>query len=141
MKVDSLEELESAFAEWRKGKRHVREPMPEELHARAQRAAKKHGVKAVVRVTGVDRGRLLRTRAGRAKTALVPKAASAPGAKPTADKESVPAFSHVTLSAPSSPSPRPLAEVETSGVTLRVFEASPEMLGLLRAACGAGAMS
>lgn len=61
MRVDSLEELESAFAKWRSGKKHVREPMPEELRARGQRTAKKHGVKAVVRVTGVDRGRLLQT--------------------------------------------------------------------------------
>lgn len=140
MKVDSLEELESAFAEWRRGKRHVREPMPEELQVRAQRAATKHGAKAVVRVTGVDRGRLFRTRPRRSKAAPAPKAATAPRAKPTAGKESVPAFSHLTLGAPSTPSHRPLAEIETSGMTLRVFEATPEMLGLLRAACGAGAM-
>ena len=137
MKVDSLEELESAFAEWRRGKKYPREPMPEELRGRAQRATKKYGVKAVVGVTRVDRGRLFRTRPGRAR------AASALGRSPERKgvkevKESVPAFSRVTLSAPSAPSPRPLAEVEKSGVTLRVFEETAEMVGLLRAACGFG---
>jgi hypothetical protein len=131
MKVDSLEELESAFAQWRSGKKYAREPMPEELRGRAQRAAKKHGAKAVVRVTRVDRGRLFRTRSGRTKGAR--------SAKPKGVKESVPAFSRLTLSAPSAPSPRPLAEVERSGVTLRVFEPTTEMMGLLRAACGFGA--
>ena len=136
MKVDSLEELESAFAEWRRGKHYAREPMPEELRARAQRATKTHGVKAVVGVTRVDRGRLFRTRPGRPKVA----SASVRSGKRKEVKESMPAFSRVTLSAPSAPSPRPIAEVEKSGVTLRVFEETPEMMGLLRAACGFGGM-
>ena len=48
MKVDSLKDLESAFANWRRSKKHVREAVPEELLARARRAVKKHGLKAVV---------------------------------------------------------------------------------------------
>jgi hypothetical protein len=37
--------------------------------------------------------------------------------------------------------PRPIAEVETrSGMTLRVFEPTPEMMGLLTAACGIGGL-
>ena len=63
MKVDSLGELRSAFAMWRKKKRHAREAMPEELLHRARRAAKKHGVSAVVRATRVERSRLFRIRA------------------------------------------------------------------------------
>jgi len=131
MKVDSLQELESAFAEWRRGKKHAREPMPEELLSRAQRATKKHGVKAVVRVTRVERSRLFRTSPGRATAALARRAKQ--------DRGSPPTFSRLTLSAPSAPSPRPIAEVEGSGVTLRVFEQTPEMLRLLSAACGFGA--
>jgi hypothetical protein len=61
MKVDSLEELESEFTGWRRSKKHIREPIPEELLTRARRAANKHGVKAVVGVTRVERARLFRT--------------------------------------------------------------------------------
>jgi hypothetical protein len=136
MKVDSLQELEGAFAGWRRGKKHAREPMPEELLSRAQRATKKHGVSAVVRVTRVERSRLFRTGPGREKAALV----LAPRAKQKGVRGSAPTYSRLTLSAPSAPSPRPIAEVEGSGVTLRVFEQTPEMLRLLSAACGFGAM-
>ena len=62
MKVDSLDELRSAFAEWRRRKRHAREAMPEELLARARRATEKHGVTAVVAATRVERARLFRSR-------------------------------------------------------------------------------
>ena len=134
MKVESLQELESAFAAWRRAKTFAREQMPEELRARAQRATTKHGVKAVVRVTRVDRARLFRTGPGAAK------AAASPGTKHKRVRGAAPTFSRLTLSAPSAPNPRPIAEVETSGVTLRVFEQTPELIGLLTAACGFGAM-
>jgi hypothetical protein len=133
MKVDSLYELESAFAEWRRKKTHAREPMPEELRARAQRATKKHGVTAVVRVTRVERQRLFGTQPGGAKGALAPRAT------PKGMRSSAPRFSRLALSAPSASSPRPVAEVERSGVTLRVFEPTPEMMRLLSAACDFGA--
>lgn len=107
--------------------------MPEELIARARRAAKEHGVPAVVRVTRVERARLFRNRLVRMKahgsTSTTPKGVA----------ESVPAFSRLELSAPSVTSPRPIAEIETGlGVTLRVFEQTPEMMGLLSAVCGFG---
>jgi hypothetical protein len=149
MKVDSLDELKSAFEEWRRRKRHVRESMPEELLARARRATKQHGVRTVVGVTRVERARLLRTGRARGKA---PGARStsrllrtgrargkAPGARSTKPKEvpgSVPTFSRLQVSAPSAPKPRPVAEVERSGVTLRVFEQTPELMGLLSAVCG-----
>ena len=132
MKVDSLDELKSAFEAWRRSKRHVRESMPQQLLARAHRATKKHGVRAVVRVTRVERARLFRSRPARVK---------APGERSTKPKDvpgSVPAFSRLEVRAPSAPEPRPVAEVETSGVTLRVFEQTPEMMGLLSAVCGFG---
>lgn len=132
MKVDSLDELESGFAEWRRRKKHTREAIPEALLARARRTAKEHGVPAVVRVTQVERGRLFRNRPTRMKTH------GAASATPRGIAESVPTFSRLELSAPSTSRPHPIAEVETSGVTLRVFEQTPEMMGLLSAVCGFG---
>jgi hypothetical protein len=131
MRIDALDELEYAFAEWRKGKKHAREAMPEELLARARRTTRGHGVAAVVRVTGVERARLFRTARSQEKVA---------GAASTMPRSmSVPAFSRLDLSAPSASWPRPIAEVETgSGVTLRVFEQTAEMVGLLTAVCGLG---
>jgi len=133
MQIDALDELEHAFAEWRRGKKHVREPMPEELLTRARRATRKHGVPAVVRVTRVKRYRLLRTARSQAK------AAGAASTKPRSAPTSVAAFSRLDVSAPWASRPRPIAEVETgSGVTLRVFEPTAEMVGLLTAVCGLG---
>lgn len=132
MKVDSLDGLKSAFAQWRRSKSHAREPIPEQLRARARRATKKHGVTAVVRVTRVERARLFRTKPAHTK-ARVP-ASTTPKGVP----ESVPAFSRLELSAPSTARPRPIAEVESSGVTLRVFEQTPAMMGLLSTVFGVG---
>jgi hypothetical protein len=132
MQIDALGELEDAFAEWRRRKKHVREAMPEELVARARRATRGHGVRAVVRVTGVERARLFRTARSQAK---------APGAARTMPMSApaVPTFSRLELSAPLASRLRPIAEVETgSGVTLRVFEQTAEMVGLLTAVCGLG---
>jgi hypothetical protein len=130
--VESLDELESAFAQWRKRKKHAREPIPDELLARARRATKKHGLAAVVRVTRVERARLFRTKPARAKAQV--SASTTPKGLP----ELIPPFSRLELSAPSTSRPRPIAEVETSGVTLRVFEQTPKMMGLLSAVCGFG---
>jgi len=60
MKVDSLNELTVAFTEWRRGKRHVREAVPDRLLERARRGAEVHGVKEVVRAAGLERSRLFR---------------------------------------------------------------------------------
>ena len=131
MQVDSLEELKRAFAEWRSNKKHAREPMPEQLLARARQATKAHGVTEVVRATRVDRSRLFRAR----RTKEQPARRTEPQEVP----KSVPVYSRLELSAPSAPSRRPIAEVATgSGVTLRVFELTPEMMGLLSAMCGIG---
>lgn len=66
-------------------------------------------------------------------------AASAKIIKPEAPLKMVPAFSRSSLNAPASPSPRPLVKIETAtGVKLRFFEQTPEMLELLAAACGLG---
>ena len=131
MKFDSLDELESAFAAWRRRKKHARERIPEALLVRAQRTAEKHGVGATVRVTRVERARLFRTESG--STAGEVAESTAPKDLP------VPAFSRLELSAPSAPRLSPIAELETgTGVTLRMFEQTPEMMGLLAAVCGLG---
>ena len=107
--------------------------MPEKLLARARRTAKKHGVAAVVRVTRVERARLFRNRPARTKAQGTMRRA------PKGPRESVPTFSRLELSAPSVSRTCPIAEVETgSGVTLRVFEQTPEMVGLLSAVFGHG---
>ena len=131
MNVDSLDELGAAFDAWRRRKRHARETVPDELIALAQRAVKKYGVKAVVGVTRLERARLFRNRPGRGTVQGAPR--SQPKAAPT----SAPGFSRLELGASSGGGP--VAEVETvAGVTLRVFEATPEMVGLLSAICGFG---
>ena len=135
MKIDSLDELESAFAEWRRNKRHPREAMPEKLRARALRTAKKHGVKAVVRVTRVERARLFRSQPGKRvrRAARVERKSAA---------MTVPEFTRLELGAPEAPPPagnRLIAEVETgTSVKLRVFEETPAMLALLTAAVRLG---
>ena len=124
MKGDSLDELRSAFAAWRRRKKHLLEAMPEALLARARRATEKHGLRAVVGVTGRQRARLFRSRAAGRK---------APDERLKGEPRSVPTFSRLELSAPSTASRFPIAEVETgSGVTLRMFEQTPE---LRRRAC------
>ena len=130
MRVDSLDELQAAFAAWRRQKKHGRESMPAELVARARRAAEKHGERAVVRVTRVERGRLFRA----------PRAVEVTRKKAQANPRSASAFTRLELSAPGPPpSPRLIAEVETgSGVTLRVFAQTPALMGLLSAVCGSG---
>ena len=134
MRVDSLEQLQSAFAQWRKTKRHAREAIPEHLLVRAQRCTGKHGVPAVVRATGVERSRLFR----RTTLGEAGRASSDEGAQ--AGSGSVPAFSRLELSSPAG-GHRPVAEVETdTGIKLRFFEQTPEILDLLGALCGAGGM-
>jgi len=151
MKVESLAELESAFEQWRRRKRHVRESMPRELLARARRATKQHGVKAVVRATRVERARLFRDRPAHGKapearsTSRPSRSKRARGkvegvrsTKPKGVPGSAPTFSRLEVNAPVTSKARPVAEVETSGVTLRVFEQTPELLRLLSAVCGFG---
>jgi hypothetical protein len=136
MPVDSLNELKSAFAQWRSSKKHVREPVPEELLALARHATKMHGVAAVVGATRVDRARLLRVEPARTK-----QQAPMMRLQSQCATRSVPAYSRLELSAPAASSPRPIAEIETgSGVKVRVFEQTPEMVRLLSALCGVGAL-
>jgi hypothetical protein len=56
----SLEELGTAFANWRQNKRNTREPVPKALWAQTLLAAKKHGAHAVSQVTKIQRSRIVR---------------------------------------------------------------------------------
>ena len=129
MKVDSLSELKAAFAGWRRGKRHVREAVPDELLERARRAAEVHGIKEVVRAIRVERSRLF----GCQRDERPPTALTMPTARPA-----IPAFSRLELTPPALGA-TPIAELETpAGLKLRVFAESNAMVGLLARLCGMG---
>src|SRR5438093_12039260 len=102
MKVDSLSELKVAFAGWRRGRRHVREAVPEELLERARRAAEVHGVKEVVRAIRVERSRLFRRR----RDERPAPAPTMPAAQPA-----IPAFSRLELT-PRGSGAAPIAELQ-----------------------------
>jgi len=117
MKRESLDGLKAAFEKWRSKKRHLREAIPAPLLERARRAARRHGPAAVARATRVDRGRL--ETGGRSRRARQPAATRAP------------AFSRVELAAPVMAA-QPFAELEmATGVKVRLFTQTDEVLGLL----------
>lgn len=128
MKVDSPSDLETAFARWRRSKRHVREAVPDELLERARRAMEVHGAKAVVRATKVERSRLLGGT----------KAEDAARRRRRVRREAMPSYSRFELAAPSTSS-CPIVEVETrAGVKVRLFSETPASLALLSSLCGGG---
>lgn len=129
MKVDSLSELKVAFAGWRRGKRHAREAVPDELLERARRAAEVHGVKEVVGAIRVERSRMFRRR----RDEKPATAQTLPPAQPA-----IPAFSRLELT-PAASGAAPIAELETpAGLKLRVFGESNAMVGLLSSLFGIG---
>lgn len=128
MRVDSLSELQVAFAGWRRGKRYRREAVPDDLLKRARCAAEVHGVREVVRAVRIEQCRLLGHRRGEKPTRSV--------AVPVV--RAVPAFSRLELAAPILGA-QPVAELATpAGLKLRVFTESPAMVGLLSRLCGVG---
>ena len=111
---------------------NIRVPIPETLIGRAVRAAAVHGRGAVRAATHIPSRHLLNAPEARGQRTV------RRGRRPKASAETVPAFSRVELSAPSTSS-RPLAEVETPlGVKLRIFAATSETLALVNALCGKG---
>ena len=128
MRVDSLEELTAAFEKWREKKKHAREAVPQELLERAQRTARVHGARRVTLAAKVDGRRLKGTRAvrGASRSGEAPRMAVP-----------VPAYSRVELSGTGRASP--LAEVEMpSGVKVRVYAATEELLSLVARMCAEG---
>ena len=125
MKVDSLEQLGAAFGEWRKQKKHRREPTPGELVRRARAAARVHGRARVERLARID-GRRLRKGPGR-------------GAERDDAVATPPSYSRLQLGAPIAERARPFAELEMpNGVRLRVYSGEPEAMSLLSSLCGVG---
>lgn len=119
MEADSLDELVAAFGQWRRKKRHVRERVPDELLEQAIRATHVHGLGAVARATKLDPDRLVEGEQ-----------------KEDTRREDVPAFSRISITAPSA-APCPIAEVEIpTGLKLRIFALTPETLNLLSSLCG-----
>lgn len=97
MKDKSLNKLASAFRQWRREKRFVSEPIPNNLLTRARRAAAIHGMPDVLKVTGLSWNRLID--------------AKRKEKKPVASSR-VPAFSRVEVSMPQPIAANPLAEVQ-----------------------------
>jgi len=124
MDVESLAELTAAFERWRRRKRYPREAIPEELLKIARTAVRCHGLSAVARATKVDRDRL-ETGEPRQR----PRRPSAAG---------MPPFTRLEIHAPAVAVP-PFAEVETAtGLKLRLFTQTDQVLELLSSLCGAG---
>ena len=130
--MESLDGLKSAFSKWRRSKKHIREGIPDELIARAQRCVTTYGLASVARATGVDSSRLQQ------RKAAGPKVFAASKRRPQSGGEAAPEFSRLELGAATLRSD-PVVELETlSGVKLRLFAQTPEMLSLVAALCGVG---
>lgn len=116
MTTESLTELESAFANWRRNKKHINEPVPSDLIERAQRQTIEHGIGPVAYRLKVQAWRLGKTSAPKPRNKSV-----AP----------IPTFTRVEVSAPPGHS-GPLVELESRrGVKLRVFQVSKETSAVL----------
>lgn len=142
--LKDLNDLEAAFRQWRRTKRHLTERVPPALAEQVARVAARHGVAAVTRVTG-SAGRRIALPSARPKPrpplgssspkAVRPSPASVPVPAPA------PAYSRIQLPAPQSPvrvAPAvPALEVETPrGFKLRVFSTEPGALALVREMVG-----
>lgn len=128
MKIESLDELRTAFVDWRSRKRHARETVPHDLLERARRSIRVHGLGPVSAATKVGRSRLVGARSGRGQHSR--------RGRPRATR--VPSFSRFQLAARPATN-APLVEVETAaGVKLRIFAQTAETLGLLSSLCGMG---
>ncbi len=125
MKVETLEELKAVFDDWRRRKRHLREPVPAELRRRVHRAIDVYGVGVVARATKLDQTRLKSERGS---------------VQPTKAGPVVPTFSRMELAPPPmGVTDRPFAEVETpTGVKVRLFTPTAEAVGLVTSLLAAG---
>lgn len=114
MRNNSLHKLESAFNTWRSKRRHIRERVPERLMERVRSAIAVHGLGPVSNAIKLQRCRISE------KLEAV---------------ATIPSYSRIELASPQAA----LAEVETpSGVKLRLFSVTPEVVGLLSVLSGVG---
>ncbi len=125
MKVETLEELQAAFCNWRSKKRHLREPVPSDLRERAHRAIDVYGVGVVAMATKLDQTRLKAERTGRERSEIGPMAP--------------PPYSRMELAPLVAAAERPFAEVETpAGVKVRLFTPTAEAVGLVKSLLAMG---
>ncbi len=128
MKVDSPSDLETAFARWRRSKRHLREAVPEELLERGPQ---------------VDRGSWSEgggpfNEAGAFASFRGTKVEAVARKRRRVRSEAIPSSSRFELTAPSTSS-GPLVEIETpAGMKVRIFSETPAALALLSSLCGGG---
>jgi hypothetical protein len=114
MHNESLRNIELAFNTWRRERRHIRERVPESLMERVRSAIAVHGLGPVASSVKLQRS-------------LISKRLGAMG--------TVPSYTRIELASPQGA----LAEAETpSGVKLRVFSITPEVVGLLSVLSGVG---
>lgn len=125
MNRKGLDELVSAVAGWRRQKRHRCQALPSRLVVQAKRAAEVYGVKEIYRLTGIDRKHLKPLQAEHADVSKKVSTAVAP------------AFTRIELATPRTILPKAEAESPT-GFKLRVFELTPETVGLLSSFCHVG---
>ena len=122
MEVESLEELKTAFAEWRSKKKYSGEAIPDELLQRARLAGTVHGNGRVARAVNVEWRRLRGVKREM---------------RGQASPERTPTFSRVELTAPGSG--RPLVELLlANGTMVRLYTEGPGILALLSAVSGTG---
>lgn len=121
MTVEKLEELKKAFNEWRSHKKHRRDRTPEELLKQARAAAKIHGVGRVAREMGID-GRHL------SEGSIYPK-----GRMKAA--KAAPVYTRVELASPSAKGEAIIELEMPSGMKLRLYSQTPEMLNLISSVC------
>lgn len=129
MRMDSLEELATAFQEWRDGRQGPKELIPEALIKRARLAMGHHGATRVVKAVKVSHDRLTKGPRPR-KGAAVSSETTGPGRDPLT-LESLPRYSRIEVPKPNIIN-RALAEIETpGGIKVKIYEVTPEILSML----------
>ena len=114
MRNNSLHKLESSFKAWRRERRHIRERVPEGLMERVRSAIEVHGLGPVASAVKLHRS-------------MIAKRLEATGAVPSYTRMELPSRQGA------------VAEAETpSGVKIRIFSVTPEVVNLLSVLGGVG---
>jgi hypothetical protein len=126
-KVNSLNKLRTDFDWWPKTEQSNQKAMPKTMNEKAQHSERLHKKKHAEKATGLKRSSVTEGRRDKNKRDKV-------------EGTTLPSYSVVELVAPSEKN-APLAEVETpTGLKLRIFTSTQEMLDLLTSICGIGVL-
>lgn len=143
-RLKDLNDLETAFRQWRRNKQRVTERVPAALAEQVGLVAAAHGVPAVARVAGSAGRRIalqsLRTQRRPQAKAAAPTASPPPPVSVPAPPLATSAYSRIQLPAPQAPAPvrtqataTAVLEVETpQGLKVRVFSTEPGALAWVR---------